>query len=338
MDSPIPFENSLRHIDDAEQLSALSEPHRFAILRRLMAGQATISQLGQAFGRHPAWIRHHVLRLLAVGLAELAETRKVRNYTEKYYRATASAFSLHALILPDTGGPRPLIALGSHDVALEMLASDDDAREASLVSVAVGSLDGLVALRQGLADIAGCHLLDPLTGKYNTPTVQHLFPDRDIAMVTLAEREQGLIVAPGNPKNVRGIDDLGRDDLRLVNRNRGSGTRLWLDSQLRSRGIPRDAIAGYEEEVSTHAAAARAVASGHADVGLGIRAAAERSGAAFIPLFVERYDLVIAEEKFAEEPIQTLLHRLDSTPFRKSLRRLGGYETALTGREEHVSA
>lgn len=328
---------SLRPIDD-RQLAVLGEPHRLAVLKRLMAGPSTLSRLGEAFGRHPAWVRHHLKRLEAAGLVEPAEKRTTRNYTEKFYRATAPAYSSHVLVAPDPGGARPVIALGSHDLALEALAMLVEASGGHIVPAAVGSLDGLIALRQGLADIAGCHLYDFDDGSFNRSYVRHLFPDRSIAMVTMAEREQGLIVAPGNPFGLVGVEDLVAKDVTVVNRNRGSGTRLWLDTHLRRMGAEPVHIEGYEREVSTHTAAAYEVASGAADAGLGIRAAAEGAGLGFVPLFMERYDLVVFEERLGEPVLAAVFETLVGARFRAAVADLGGYDMTCTGKEWHLAA
>lgn len=322
-----------------KQLKVVADPHRLAILRRIMARPTTISQLGREFGKHPAWMRHHFMQLESAGLIELVETRQTRNYTEKFYGATAPAYSINLLLVPDHGGHQPLVALASHDLALEMLASlmigKDELPE--VVPVAIGSLDGLIALRQGLADVAGCHLLDADTGDYNVPYLKHLFPDRSVVAVTFVEREQGLIVASGNPLGIRAIDDLARPDVRLVNRNRGSGTRLWLDQRLHDMGVATDDVSGYDTSVSTHLETALAVAAGHADVGVGIRAAAARAELGFVPMFTERYDLVVLADRYDDETFKMLIDRLQNRSFRSGVRALGGYDTAHTGDERRIA-
>ncbi len=131
-----------------------------------------------------------------------------------------------------------------------------------VVALTNGSLDGLILLRQGLSQMAGCHLFDPVQREYNRPFVAHLFPDRPMALVTLAERVQGLVFQSGNPKHIRDLSDFARSDVVIRNRNRGSGTRLWLDASLQLLGIPAEAVQGYPSEVSTHTQLARAVHRG----------------------------------------------------------------------------
>ncbi len=124
-----------------------------------------------------------------------------------------------------------------------------------MLSLPVGSLDGLVNLRQGLCQISGAHILDE-TGEYNTPTVRHLFPDRNVELVTLAHRTQGLILAAGNPKRIKKISDIARGNVKFINRNAGSGTRLWFDAELKKQKIDSNNITGYDNTVKTHSEAA----------------------------------------------------------------------------------
>jgi putative molybdopterin biosynthesis protein len=309
------------------------DEHRFAIMRRLMCGPSTISRLGREFDKHPAWIRHHLKRLQEVGLVESAGERTTGNYTEKFYQASANAYAVHLLVAPSTGDRSPIMVLGSDDFALQMLTDDLNRGPGGfeMISSAVGSLDGLIALRQGLADVAGCHLFDAEADDYNAPYLRHLFPDRAVDMVTLAHREQGLMTAPGSPRTVRDIADLAAGDVRFANRNTGSGTRIWLDARLRALDIQPASIPGYDLELRTHSDVAAAVATGRADTGLGIRAAAERFGLDFTPLFMERYDLVFAADRAEQEPFARLRDRLDSRAFHSEVRGLGGYDADHTG-------
>lgn len=322
-------------LDIDDQLASLADPHRLAVLRRLMCGPSTISRLGRELERHPAWIRHHLKKLESVGLVEFVEARTTGNYTEKYYRASAPAFSVHHLFTPDAGDGAMLMVMGSDDFALECLVNDanEAAGRQAVVPVAVGSLDGLVALRQGLADVAGCHLYDADAGDYNRPYVAHIFPERAMLGITLAHREQGLITAHGNPLSIRDVADLGRPGVRLADRNAGSGTRVWLDARLKALGIERSRINGSGGELRTHTDVALAVASGQADAGLGVRAAAERFGLGFVPLFFERYDLFIDADRVDEPALAPLLDRLATGSFRQEVRRIRGYDAGHTGEE-----
>ena len=322
----------LRNIDRLEAVRAMAEPHRMTILRLLLARPRTISGLGEILGKHPAWVRHHVKVLEGAGLARVAEVRTTRNYTEKFYAATAAAFSVSLLVRPESEAGSSLVAMVSDDLAVELLAAADD-HGLGLITAVTGSLDGLIGVRQGLADIAGCHLLDADTGQYNIPYARHLFPDRDIRVVTLAHREQGMIVAPGNPLALGGLSDAVSSGARLANRNRGSGTRVWLEHALRAEGIAPEEVPGHDRVVDTHAAAAALVAAGEADFAIGIAAAAAHYELGFVPLFMERYDLVMTEEVYASEEVARLVDQLHTRAFKRSVSKISGYDPAAMGDE-----
>jgi putative molybdopterin biosynthesis protein len=228
---------------------------------------------------------------------------------------------------------RTIVAIGSHDLVLDLAASALRAEDPliTLASSNVGSLGGLVALRDGLCHVAGSHLLDPATGQYTLPYVDKLLGS-GAAVVRLVHRDQGLIVAPGNPLELSGIDDLPRPGLRYVNRQRGAGTRALLDHELAGRGIDPADVAGYTREEHTHLAVAAAVAAGRADTGLGILAAARAFGLGFVPVAQEPYDLVLPAETVADERLAPLWTLLDRAEFRASVEALGGYSCAETGK------
>jgi putative molybdopterin biosynthesis protein len=324
---------TLRTIDEFEHLKILADARRLAILRLLMAAPATLSQLGQTLGEHPARVRHHLKLLEKAGLVELVDTRVVRGFTEKYYRARARAFLLRQMVLPGNG-EGGIVVMGSHDLALEILAAQmrqSKSRPSNMVILPVGSLDGLIALRQGIAQVAGCHLLDIESGEYNLPFIRRLFPDRPVRLVTLAHRQQGLLVAQGNPRQIHSLEDLARPEVSLINRNRGSGTRLWLDRQLESLGLPPPMLRGYEREARTHTALAEAIVVGKADAGLGILAVAQKYELDFIPLFQERFDLAVAEDWLENVRMKTLFDLLTSARLRRLVQGLGGYQTEHMG-------
>ena len=224
---------------------------------------------------------------------------------------------------------RTIVAIGSHDPVLDLAASLLRARDPlrTLVSGPVGSLGGLVALREGLCHVAGCHLLDPATGEYTLPWIERVLPGRDVDVVRLVHREQGLIVAPGNPLGLRGLADLGH--ARYVNRQRGAGTRVLLDHELERLDLAPEAIDGYAREEPTHLAVAAAVAAGRADAGLGVLAAARAFGLDFVPVAREPFDLVMAP---GEPAVAPLLELLGDAGFTAAVAALGGYSTAETGR------
>ena len=298
------------------------------ILRLLMAAPATLTNLARTMKQSPAWIRHHILALESANLVAVSEIRKTGRVTEKFYRAKADALLLQEFILPKTK-KTALIFSGSHDLALEGIAEHLE-KHVTLLSMPVGSLDGLVNLRQGLCQISGSHLLD-INGEYNTPFVRHLFPDRDVEIITLAHRTQGLLFASGNPKGVKKISDVANPKVRFVNRNAGSGTRLWFDAELRKLKISAEKVNGYDRIVKTHSEAALLIAKDKADVALGLQAAAHQHGLDFIPLFEERYDLVLPSEN--EDALLPLLEYVQTHEFRLALSSLSGYNTAHSGEQ-----
>ncbi len=228
-----------------------------------------------------------------------------------------------------------IVAIGSHDLTLDLLSSE--IRRANpgitLSSSNVGSLGGLLALRRGEAHLAGSHLLDEETGEYNVSHIRQVLAGREVVLVNLVHRVQGLMVAPGNPTGVQGLRDLLRDDVSFVNRQRGSGTRVLLDYELRRSGLSPDGIEGYRREEFTHTAVAAAVASGTADAGLGILAAARALGLEFVPLLKERYDLVIPREHYESPLLRPLLETVRGDRFRSGVEALGGYDTSEMGLE-----
>jgi putative molybdopterin biosynthesis protein len=315
-----------------DQIKLLADSRRMDILRLLMASPATLTHLARTLKQSPAWIRHHIKTLESANLIELAEIRTTGTVTEKFYRAKASALLLQEVILPKTKRP-VVIFSGSHDLAIEGIA-EHLTKHVILLNLPVGSLDGLVNLRQGLCQVSGSHLLDE-SGEYNTPYVRHLFPDREMEVVTLANRTQGLILAAGNPKGIKKIADIAHTNIRFVNRNAGSGTRLWLDKELKRLDILSATVNGYDRVVKTHSEAASLISAGQADVSLGLQAAAHQHRLDFIPLFEERYDLVLPREK--EKSLSPMLDYLQTATFRNELTSLTGYNSTHSGEQIPLS-
>lgn len=226
-----------------------------------------------------------------------------------------------------------VVIIGSHDVTLDILANEikKTYSELNLSSAHVGSMGGIMALKRGEAHMAGIHLLDPDTGKYNISYIKRYLSEKNIVLINLAYREQGLIVPSGNPKNIAGIEDLSRDDVLLINRQRGAGTRLLLDLKLKELGIGPERVKGYQREEYTHMAVAATVAGGGADVGLGILAAANSLGLDFIPISPERYDLAVPEEFYKLDSVQKVIAVIESAEFQQKVIALGGYDVSHTG-------
>jgi putative molybdopterin biosynthesis protein len=229
---------------------------------------------------------------------------------------------------------RTVVAIGSHDLALDLISTALAQRSpgASLASANVGSLGGLLALARGEAHLAGSHLLDEKSGAYNVSYIQQHLAGRPIVLVHLAGRIQGLIVPPGNPRGLSRLEDLARADVLFVNRQRGSGTRVLLDFELRKLGLRPEQVRGYEREEYTHLAVAADVASGAADVGLGILASARALQLEFVPLFNEQYQLVIPREHYEAPILAPLLEIIRSPRFRAQVDALGGYDVNDMGR------
>lgn len=224
-----------------------------------------------------------------------------------------------------------IFSIGSHDVTLDVLAQYLAKRGRRLVSANVGSLGGLVALRRKEAHLAGSHLLDPASGEYNVAAVRQYLPGIKINIYAWVGREQGLMVAHGNPLGIAGLADLTRSDIAYVNRQRGAGTRVLLDYQLEKLGVTPEQVHGYAMEEFTHLAVAAAVASGRADCGLGIPAAAQALGLDFIPLFHEQYDLIIPAEFAASPLLSPLFEVMDNQEFKQDVAALPGYDISRMG-------
>jgi molybdate-binding protein/DNA-binding transcriptional regulator YhcF (GntR family) len=223
--------------------------------------------------------------------------------------------------------------VGSHDLALNILLDLLRQRVEGLQTEVThaGSLGGLIALQEERADLAGTHLLDEETGEYNFPYVKRILTGRELAIVNLSFRIQGLMFARGNPRRIAGLADLRRPDVTFVNRQKGSGTRVLLDLQLKRQGISSSEIKGYETEFDTHLAVASHIARGNADVGLGIEAAAVSCNLDFLPMFRERYDLVIPMESYRSQRLAPMLEIIASQEFKKIVDGVGGYDTSQTG-------
>ena len=236
------------------------------------------------------------------------------------------------LLRPQAALDNALLAIGSHDNTLDLL--DSLLRKTHpryrLTSAHVGSLGGLMALGRGQCHLAGSHLLDAASGIYNRKAIEENLVD-PVVLLRLVDREQGILTAPGNPLGISGIEDLARQGLRFVNRQRGSGTRVLLDYRLACLGIAPTRITGYRDEEYTHMNVAAAVLSGRADAGLAVRSAANALGLPFVPVGVEEYDLVIPRRFYEAAPMQALLDVIRSADFKQEVTALGGYGTEKTG-------
>ncbi len=220
-----------------------------------------------------------------------------------------------------------LLASGSNDPVLDFLLSGmrHVRPDCYFFCADTGSTDGLRALGGGYTDIAWTHLFDPKTGLYNTPFLEEYLPGMRAVLVHLFRREIGIVAASGNPLGIRGFDDLTRRDLRFVNRQAGSGTRLLLDHHLEKNGIAASAVPGYDREVYTHVEVGLTILAGEADAGLATVAVSKLMGLHFIPVTRENFDMVVGQSTYFNRGVQALVETLRSAGFRERFEKLGGY-------------
>ncbi len=218
------------------------------------------------------------------------------------------------------------------DPAMGVMAAYLQPQGVELASLELGSRAALEQMARGQAHVAGCHMMDEATGQFNVPWVERILPF-PATLITFAVWEQGLLVRPGNPKGVRGVADLARPGVSMVNREAGSGSRALLDAKLRAAAVPVQEVAGYGVEARSHLMVAEVVAMGLADVGVGVKAAALAAGLGFVPLGQERYDLVIPNHFLELPAVQRLLAALRRREFQRQVEALGGYDTSVMGVE-----
>jgi putative molybdopterin biosynthesis protein len=226
-----------------------------------------------------------------------------------------------------------VVIIGSHDINIDILADEIrwQGHNIRISSGNVGSLGGLIALKKGACHMAGSHLLDAETGQYNISYIKRYLKGVRISLFHLVLRDQGLIVAKGNPKGIKGIEDLAGSDIVFVNRQAGSGTRVLFDYNLGQLGIEPKAIKGYDHDEFTHMAVAVDVLSGAADCGMGIFAAARALDLDFVPMVREQYDLVIPSAMVEQPNIKVVLDTIRSRHFRERVAALGGYDPSKSG-------
>ena len=226
---------------------------------------------------------------------------------------------------------RTIFCIGSHDLTLDLMSQFLARQDRRLASANIGSQGGLIALRRGEAHLAGSHLLNPETGEYNISYIRQYMPNIPVKVIALVRRDQGLMVKRGNPKGIKHLEDLTKPQVQFVNRQRGAGTRVLLDYHLQVMAITSERIVGYSQEEYTHLGVAAAIASGRADCGLGIAAAAQALDLEFVPLFQERYDLVIPQLFVEENLLAPLFSLLMDHRFREAVAQLPGYDVSLMG-------
>jgi putative molybdopterin biosynthesis protein len=234
-----------------------------------------------------------------------------------------------------------LLAAGSNDPVLDLLLSSVQAShpEFYIFTATMGSTVGLKALGRGYTDVAWCHLLDAGQGRYNTPEV--LAPHLEglpFVVVHLFNREVGLLVGPSNPLGICGFHDVFSKGAKIVNRQPGAGTRLYLDQRLREAGIAPETLPGYDREVFTHLDVGLAILAGKADAGIASTAVARLLGLQALPLTTESFDMVLSQPTFFAKGIQIFLDDLQSGSFQEKVAGLGGYDFRSAGRILHATA
>lgn len=227
-----------------------------------------------------------------------------------------------------------IVSIGSHDIIMDLIGTMIHAKypKMSLSSAHVGSLGGIMAIKRGEAHLAPVHLLDEETGIYNLSYIRRFLGDKEVVLVKGIKRQQGIMVRKGNPKKIKGIEDLTREDVTFVNRQKGSGTRVLLDYKLKQLGIDAAKIVGYDREMTTHMTVASAIISGTADAGIGIKSVANVMELDFIPIGEEEYDFVLEQKFLEQENIKVFLEILQSEEFKQKLLELGGYSLEEPGK------
>jgi molybdate-binding protein/DNA-binding XRE family transcriptional regulator len=231
----------------------------------------------------------------------------------------------------DEAAQKRLVLAGCDPATSLLSRMVEKASGVEIVTAAASSKLALRWLREGKVHIAGSHLEDPKTGEFNLPFIRKEFPDEDFSVVTFARWEEGLVLAAGNPKRLRKIEDLTRKNVRFVNREPGSGSRALLDKLLEAAGIDGAAVEGYDRVAYGHLAAAYCVVSGEADVCVATHSAARTFGLDFLPLHSERYDLVMRKRTAELPAVVAFLDVLQRATLRRKLEALAGYDTSQTG-------
>lgn len=272
--------------------------------------------------------KHTVYEMIKRGdLAAFKVGNKMRIEENEFERYKAS-MSANPARTKESKELHNLQLAGSHDFLVEQLVKyiASESNGLSITPSYIGSLEGLMMLYRGSADIAAVHLLDPASQQYNLPFIRQLFVHEPITVMRLASREQGLIVAKGNPKNISGVKDLARSDVTIINRQKGAGTRFLLDSFLANEKLEPAAVKGYSNEEWTHLGAAAHISRGSADAAFGIRCAASQLGLDFIPLTKEQFDLVFRWTPENREALKHLIDLIQLTNFKESIADMDGYD------------
>lgn len=234
----------------------------------------------------------------------------------------------------DYSDPQNFRFIGSHDTIIELLCEflKHSANPVALRTFYKGSMEGLIALYRREAEITGIHLWDEKTEDYNLPYIKYLLPCEPVTVINLVQRVQGWIVPMGNPLQLSSWLDISRKDIRFINRQKGSGTRLRIDQYLTEHGISPSHIHGYDKEETNHMSLALKIANGDANAGIGVQAAAHKIGLDFVPLFNERFDIVILRETENRPEWTQILSIINAPAFHRAIEQQVGYDSSLTGK------
>ncbi|MFP7297347.1 substrate-binding domain-containing protein [Neobacillus niacini] len=293
-----------------------------------MEGKAyTPDEVAQLFqiSKHTVYelIKRGELQAFKVGNKMRIEHTEIERYKEST-KAPAKKTPVEQAAIHNS---LPLRLSGSHDFLVEHFVKQTSIDlQLQIQPTYIGSLEGLMMLYRGQSDIAAIHLLDPASEEYNLPFIHQLFVYESIAVIRFVSREQGFIVAKGNPKGIESFNDLTRKDVQFVNRQKGAGTRFLLDSLLSRNGINPSQINGYKNEEWNHLSTASYISRGMADVAFGIQSAASHLGLDFIPIAKEQFDLVFRFTDDNKQNLINLLTYLQSPKFKSSLTDLEGYD------------
>lgn len=243
------------------------------------------------------------------------------------------AVSASSSLLDPGGGTAPELVISGQDVILDILANHLSQRGLSVGRAYLSSFEGLLALYEDRVGAASCHLYSAEYDDFNSPYVKTLVPGVPAVLINLSYRMQGFYVKKGNPKNIKGWEDLKRQDTSILNRRIGSSSRILLDGQLKSLGVSASSVKGYDRVMRSHLTMAAAIAEGEADMGLGTgRVSRQLDGIEFIPLIEERFDLVVRKERFESEAVQMLLETMTAAAFKKEISHFSGNDHRDMGR------
>jgi putative molybdopterin biosynthesis protein len=296
------------------------------------AGQGTVVTYGNAPNQYLPYRRANLLHRSEAFLLEVLKAGYQPHEVEEAVREALDR--LRVVQNSSIPGEKTIIRFnGSHDLMVAWMAAHFDQIAPGYVLQLnfTGSLHGLIALENNQAEIAGCHLWDESTDTYNVPFIQKLLPGKQVELITLATRNIGLIVAPGNPLSIQTLEDLAKPGVVFINRQDGSGIRVWLDSMIKKLEIDPENITGYERVVSTHSEVALEVAEKRAYAGIGLQAAAAQYGLDFVPLSRERYDIIFLSSLLDHPALRKLVEWLQSPAAKEEISRLPGYQNERTG-------